>query len=75
MTPGTRATISACESSPSARLAESFGEVPIIRWARDITGSIAGVELALLPREDQASRSIIAIHPGELDGMAVVGAE
>ena len=59
----------------AGRLAESFGEVPVIRFARDLVGTIAGVELALLPRDDQGNSSIVALHPGEMDGMAVVGAD
>lgn len=39
----------------TARIAESLGEVPAIRFIRDAAGSINGIELALLEHEPDVS--------------------
>lgn len=58
----------------AGRTAESMGAVPIVRFTRDVVGTIVGLEIALLP-EDPGAPAITAIVPGELAGMAVTGAD
>jgi limonene-1,2-epoxide hydrolase len=55
----------------AARTVEAFGEVPVLRFARDAAGVIVGIELALIEREDTGSAPLAS--PVEFGGMAVVG--
>jgi hypothetical protein len=54
----------------AARIAESYGEVPVIRFSRNDQGEIDGVSMALLEREDSGVAPL-SESPVEFGGMAV----